>query len=94
MFQKFPSYTRVVPRLVLVLSRWTSNTIYWNSNKVHVFCSSLSVQQAPIDVRTSNRSQATDGFMKTISPTALENEKCKKRTKNWRNVRHLEAWEV
>ncbi len=41
-------YTRVVPKLVLTLSGRTCNTIYRNSNKVHIFCSSLLCQQAPL----------------------------------------------
>ncbi len=39
-----------VPKLVLILSQLTCNAIYKNSNKVRVFCSSLSFQQTPTDV--------------------------------------------
>ncbi len=34
------------PKLVLILSRQTCNSIYWNSNKAHMFRSLLSSQKA------------------------------------------------
>ncbi len=67
-------YTKVIPKLVFTLSRWTCNAIYWNLDKARVFCSSLSFQQALVGVRTSNRSRVTAGFMKTVAHTPLENE--------------------
>ncbi len=54
------------------------NIIFKNSEKAHIFCSSLSFQQAPMNVRTLNRSQVTAGFVKTVVHTPSENEKCKK----------------
>ncbi len=37
------------PKQTLFLSRRTCNAIYRNSDEVHVFCSSVSFQQAPTD---------------------------------------------
>ncbi len=48
---------------MLILSRQACNAIYRNYNEAHVFCSSLSFQQAPTDVRTSNRSRVIAGFV-------------------------------
>ncbi len=77
--------TRVLQKLVLALSRWTCNTIYQNSNKVDIFCSSLFFQQAPADVSMSSRSRVTAGFVKTVAHTPPENEGCKKKqTKKWK----------
>ncbi len=58
--------TRVVPKPVLILSRRTWNAIYWNSDKAHVFCSTLPFQQAPTDICMSNRSPVTAGIVKTV----------------------------
>ncbi len=69
--------TRVVPKLVLSLSRWTCNTIYWNSNEVPVFC-----QQAWADVYMSTRSRVTAGFVKTIAHP-LPGRRSTKWTKKW-----------
>ncbi len=66
-FPKFCRNTTVVPKLVLVFSRRHCNAIYWNSNEAHVFCSSLSFQQAPTDICVSDRSQVAAGIMKTNS---------------------------
>ncbi len=52
----FDETTRVVPKLVFTLARRTCKAIYWNSNKAHVFCRSLSFQKAPADVCIPNRS--------------------------------------
>ncbi len=64
-------YAKVVPKLVLTLSGWTCNTIYWNFDEAHRFCSSLSFEQAPVDVYKSNRSRVTAGFVKTVTHTPL-----------------------
>ncbi len=47
----------------LTLFRRTCNVIYQHSNKARIFCSSLSFQQAPVDIRTSNRSRVTAYFL-------------------------------
>ncbi len=60
-------FTKVVPELGLTLPGGTFNTIYWNSNKMHVFCSSSSFRQTPLDVCISNRSRVTAGFVKTVA---------------------------
>ncbi len=87
--------TRVVPKLVLTLCRWTCNTIYLNFNEARVFCSLLSFQQTPADVFISNRSRVTAGFVITSVCTPLENERCKKKqTKKMGSIQHLEAWKV
>ncbi len=49
---RYFDYTRVVPKLVLILSGWTCNAIYRNSYEAHVFCSALPFQQAPVDIYT------------------------------------------
>ncbi len=59
--------------MVFTLFGRTYNVIYWNSDEAHVFCSSLSFQQAPVNICMSNRSRATAGFVKTVS----KNERCK-----------------
>ncbi len=41
-------FAKVLPKLMLTLSRWTSNAIYSNFNKVYVFCGSLSFQQVSV----------------------------------------------
>ncbi len=79
---KTSSYTRrqitkVVLKLVLTLSGWTCNAIYKNSNAVHIFCSSLSFQQAHADDYMLNRSRVTVGFVKTVAHTPLENKRWK-----------------
>ncbi len=75
---------RVVSKLVLTLSGRTCNAIYRNSNEVHVFCSSLSFQQVPEDICTSNRSRVAVGFVKTVVHVPLENERCQKKwAKQW-----------
>ncbi len=61
--------TRVVPKLMLLLSGWTCNAIYRNSDKAHVFCSAWSFQQASTDVCMSSRSRVTAGFVKTVACT-------------------------
>ncbi len=43
---KWTYNTKVVPKLVLILSRQTRNAIYCNSNKAHILCSTLLFQQA------------------------------------------------
>ncbi len=65
------SHRKVVPKLVLTLSRRTCNTIYWNSN-AHAFCSSLSFQQATTDVHMSNTSRVIADFVKTVAPNTLD----------------------
>ncbi len=51
---------------------------------MHVFCGSLSFQQALADVCTSNRSRVRAGCVITLVGTPLENERCKKKsTKKW-----------
>ncbi len=87
------SYTNVVPKLELALSRWTCNATYWNSEEAHVFCSSLSFQQALADVYIcmSNRSHVTFGFVKTFAHTSLENERCKNRTKKMGEVFNVQS---
>ncbi len=75
--------TKVVPKLMLTLSRRTCNTIYRNSNKANIFCSSLSSQQG-MDICMSNRSPVTIGFVKTVACIPPENERCQKKwTKKW-----------
>ncbi len=59
-------YTRVVPKLVLTLFGQTCTTIYQNSDKAHVFRSSLSFEQAPMGICMSSRSPVTAGFVKTV----------------------------
>ncbi len=59
--------TRVVPKLMLIPFTRTSNAIYRNSDKAHVFCSTLLFQQALANVCTSNRFRVTAGFVKTIA---------------------------
>ncbi len=54
---------------MLTLSERTCNAIYWNSEEAHVFCSSLSFQQAPMDICMTNKTQVTAGFVKTIAHT-------------------------
>ncbi len=61
------------------------NAIYWNSDKAHVFYSSLSFQLVPTDVCMSNRCQVTAGFVKVVTYTPLENVRCKKWTKKIEN---------
>ncbi len=76
--------TRVVSKLAPTLSRQSCYAIYRNSNKVRVFCSSLSFQQASADVCASNKSQVIVGFVKTVACNSLENDRCKKKwTKKW-----------
>ncbi len=67
--------TKVVPKLVLILSRQTCNTICRNSNKAHVFCSALSFQQALLDVCTSNKFRVIAGFVKTVACTLKKKKK-------------------
>ncbi len=82
-YLQFSLCTRVVPKLVLTIFGRTSNVFYRNSDKVHVFCSSLSFQQAPEDVCTSNRSRVTAGFVKSMACTSLEDARYNKKwTKN------------
>ncbi len=69
---------KVVPKLVLILSRRTCNTIYWNSSEAHVMYSALSFQQTPTGVRSSNISRVTTGFVKTIARVPLQKKKKKK----------------
>ncbi len=57
-----------------VLSGPTCNDICQNSNEVHLFCSALPVQQAPVDVCTSNRPQVTAGFVKTVANRSKKNK--------------------
>ncbi len=80
--------TRVVPKLLLSLSRRTLNATYQNSNKGDVFRSSLSFQQLLANICMSNRSQVTAGFVKSIVRTPLETKRCKKKwtKKSGRNV--------
>ncbi len=81
------NYTKVVSKLVLTFSGRTCNTIYWNPDKAHVFCSSLSFQQAPTDVCMSIRSWVAAGFMRILACTLLQNDRYKKkRTKKMRGV--------
>ncbi len=63
--------TRVVPKLMLILSGQTCNGIYRNSDKARVFCSVLSFQQAHTDICTLSRSRVTAGFVKTVVCTLL-----------------------
>ncbi len=58
-----------------ILSRWICKAIYWNSDEAHVFCSSLSFQQAPLYICMLNRSRVTAGFVKIIARTLPENER-------------------
>ncbi len=67
----FQVYSRNVPKLMLTLSAQICNAIYWNLD--HVFCSSLSFQQAPADICMSNRSRVMAGFVKTVACTPLVN---------------------
>ncbi len=62
-------HIRVVPKLVLILSRQTCNTIHWNSEKAHVFCTVLPFQQAPLGICPSHRTRVTAGFVKTVAHT-------------------------
>ncbi len=48
---------------------------------MHVFCSSLSFQQASVNVCTSNISHVTAGFVKIVVYTPPENERCRKKQK-------------
>ncbi len=65
-------YSRIVSKMVLTISGQTCNTIRRNSDEVHVFCSLLSFQQAPVDACTSNRSQVIADFVKVIACTPEE----------------------
>ncbi len=77
--------TRVVPKLVFTLCGRTCNAICQNSDEVHVFCSSLSFQQVPVDIYTLNRFQVTARFVKIVAHTPPKNE----RNKN----SHIKKWE-
>ncbi len=61
--------TRVVPKLVLILSGRICNPICWNFFKTYVFYSALLFQQVAVDARVSNTSQVTAGFVKTVACT-------------------------
>ncbi len=66
------------------LARQTCNVMYQNSNKVHVFCSSLSFQQARRNICMSNKSRVTAAFGKTVVCTHPENKGVRKKwTKKW-----------
>ncbi len=80
----------VVPKLVLTLSGQTCDAIYRNSDKVR---SSLSFQQAPADVCTSNRSCITAIFVKTVA-NAPEEQEVQEADKKNGNVQCSEAWVV
>ncbi len=58
--------TKVVPKLVLILSRRTCNPIYQNYDEAHVYSIALPFQEARAGVCTSSRSQVTADFVKTI----------------------------
>ncbi len=70
-------FTGVVPKPVLILSGWTCNAIFRNSDKAHVFCSVLCFQQTLTDVCTSDKSQVTAGFVKTVARTSQKKRKHK-----------------
>ncbi len=67
---------------MLILSRRICNAIYRNSEKVHVFCSALPLQQALADVGMLNRSRVTAHFVKTVAYTR---PKKKIRKENFQN---------
>ncbi len=66
--------TRVVLKLVFILSERTSNTIYWDSNEAQIFCKALPFQQAPVDVWISNRSQVV--CVRTMEQSTLHAAAC------------------
>ncbi len=70
-------YTQRLSQNWCSLSRWScnaNNAIYWNSNDEHVFCSSLSFQQAPANIYMSNRCRVSASFVKTVRCTSVENK--------------------